>query len=54
MARRKPGELVGEIAICTGERRMAHVDAETDMVVWRMGRLEFDQLVWPIRPCGSW
>lgn len=44
VAVRKAGEVVGEMAIYTGERRMAHVDAETDMVVWRMSRLEFDQL----------
>ena len=41
---RQSGDLVGEMAICTGERRMAHVDAATDVVVWRMRRVEFDQL----------
>lgn len=41
---RKTGDLVGEMAICTGEKRMAHVNAQTDMLVWRMDRIEFDQL----------
>lgn len=41
---RKSGELVGEMSILTGERRTAHVDAETDMSVWRMSRVEFDEL----------
>lgn len=44
VAVRKPGDLVGEMAIYTGEPRMAHVDAETDSVVWRMTRLELDRL----------
>lgn len=44
IAVRKSPEILGEMSICTGEPRMAHVDAETDMVVWRMSRLEFDKL----------
>jgi eukaryotic-like serine/threonine-protein kinase len=44
VTRRESGELVGEMSILTGERRTAHVDAETDMSVWRMSRLEFDEL----------
>jgi CRP-like cAMP-binding protein len=38
------GDLVGEMAIVTGENRMAHVDAETDMSLWGMTRIEFDQM----------
>lgn len=41
---RKSGELVGEMSILTGERRTAHVEAETDMTLWRMSRVEFDEL----------
>ncbi len=44
VARRKSGELVGEMSILIGEHRTAHVDAETDMAVWRMSRVEFDEL----------
>jgi eukaryotic-like serine/threonine-protein kinase len=44
VTRRKSGELVGEMSILTGEYRTAHVEAETDMVVWRMSRVEFDEL----------
>lgn len=36
------GDIVGEMAILTGELRSAHVNAETDMQVWRMTRNEFD------------
>jgi eukaryotic-like serine/threonine-protein kinase len=41
---RKSGELVGEMSILIGERRTAHVEAETDMAVWRMSRVEFEEL----------
>lgn len=44
VARRRSGDLVGEMAILTGENRTAHVEAETDMVLWRMTRVEFDEL----------
>lgn len=44
VARRKAGELVGEMSILTGEKRTAHVDAETEMKMWRMSRFEFDEL----------
>ena len=40
----KPGEIVGEMAILTGEPRSAHVDAETDMKVWCITRKQFDSL----------
>ena len=41
---RKSGELVGEMSILTGEHRTAHVEAETDMAVWCMSRVEFDEM----------
>src|SRR5208283_4717855 len=44
VARRKSGDLVGEMAILTGENRTAHVEAETDMSLWRISRVEFDEL----------
>ncbi|MEW6114204.1 MAG: protein kinase [Thermodesulfobacteriota bacterium] len=44
VARRRAGDLIGEMAIVTGEERAAHVDAETDLTLWRMGRFEFDEL----------
>jgi eukaryotic-like serine/threonine-protein kinase len=44
VTQRKSGELVGEMSILTGDRRTAHVRAETDMAVWRMSRVEFDGL----------
>ena len=44
VTRRKSGELVGEMSILLGEHRTAHVEAETDMAVWRMSRVEFDEL----------
>jgi len=40
-----PGELFGELALLTGERRMAMVTAETDMVVAALSRQEFASLL---------
>ncbi|MBI5568481.1 MAG: protein kinase [Desulfomonile tiedjei] len=37
-----PGDLVGEMAILTGEHRNAHVDAQTDMDLWRLSRTAFE------------
>jgi eukaryotic-like serine/threonine-protein kinase len=37
-----PGDVVGEMAILTGERRTANVDAETDMVLWTVSGAAFD------------
>lgn len=39
------GSVVGEAALLTGERRNATVTAETDLVVWRVGRESFTGLV---------
>ena len=38
------GDIVGEIALLTGEPRTANVDAETDMILWSLTREEFDSL----------
>ena len=42
--RLKAGDIVGEMALLTGERRTAHVDAETDMTLWSLSRADFDTL----------
>jgi PAS domain S-box-containing protein len=44
VARRTSGDVVGEMAMLTGETRIAHVEAETDMSLWRISRVEFDAL----------
>jgi serine/threonine protein kinase len=36
------GDVVGEMAILTGEPRSAHVEAETDMKIWGLSRRQFD------------
>ena len=42
VARLKEGDVVGEMALITGEPRSAHVDAETDMQLWRLTKTQFD------------
>jgi eukaryotic-like serine/threonine-protein kinase len=37
-----PGDVVGEMAALTGEKRNANVDAETDMALWAITRPVFD------------
>ena len=44
VARLKSGDLVGEMAVLTGEPRSANVIAETDMVVWRLDKEAFDHV----------
>ncbi len=39
-----PGDLVGEMAILTGENRSAHVEAQSDMDLWRLNRVAFENL----------
>ncbi len=39
-----PGDIVGEMAILTGERRNADVVAETDMTLWAISRAAFDEM----------
>ena len=38
-----PGDVVGEMAILTGENRSAHVNAKTDMDLWKLSRSRFEQ-----------
>jgi CRP-like cAMP-binding protein len=38
-----PGDIVGEMALLTGEARSAHVVAQTDMELWRLNWTDFDE-----------
>ncbi len=42
IARLNAGDVVGEIALLTGARRTANVDAETDMTLWCLSKSQFD------------
>jgi serine/threonine protein kinase len=44
LARLRGGDIVGEIALLTGEPRTANVDAETDMILWSLTREQFDSI----------
>ncbi|MBU0517085.1 MAG: protein kinase [Proteobacteria bacterium] len=44
LAKSRPGDVVGEMAVLTGERRNAHVDAASDMILWGLSRAAFDDL----------
>jgi eukaryotic-like serine/threonine-protein kinase len=44
IARLKPGDVVGEMAVLTGEPRLASVSAETEMILWRIGKDQFEAL----------
>ncbi len=44
VARLQKGDLVGEMAILTGEKRSAHVEAETDMDLWVLSKKRFEIL----------
>jgi len=44
VARLQSGDVVGEMALITGEPRSAHVDAETDMHLWCLGKSQFDKI----------
>ncbi|MFO8082870.1 MAG: protein kinase [Desulfobacterales bacterium] len=44
VARLRDGDLVGEMAILTGEKRSAHVEAETDMRLWVLDKRRFEDL----------
>ncbi len=39
-----PGETVGEIAVLTGERRSAHVDAQTDLKLWKIDKTAIENI----------
>jgi len=40
----KAGDVFGEMAVLTGESRTANVDAETDMILWKLDRRDFEPL----------
>ncbi len=44
IAELKTGDVVGEMAVLTGEPRAANVEAQTDMVLWRLASKDFDAL----------
>ena len=44
ITRLKEGDVVGEMAVLTGEPRNAHVDAETDLELWGLTKNQFDAL----------
>jgi serine/threonine protein kinase len=44
VARLEGGDVVGEMAMLTGETRSAHVEAETDMQLWGLTRKKFDDI----------
>ncbi|MFH0823064.1 MAG: cyclic nucleotide-binding serine/threonine-protein kinase, partial [Pseudomonadota bacterium] len=44
LGRLGPGEIVGEMAIITGEKRTANVMAETDLHVLEVTRTDFDRM----------
>lgn len=44
VARLQSGDVVGEMALITGEPRSAHVDAETDMHLWCLEKSQFDKI----------
>lgn len=44
VAHLREGDVVGEMAVLTGEPRNAHVDAETDMEFWGLTKDRFDVL----------
>lgn len=44
VARLREGDIVGEMAILTGEPRSSHVDAETDMHLWKLPKVQFNSI----------
>jgi len=40
----RAGDTVGEMAVLTGEIRSAHVDAQTDVTLWRINREKFEEI----------
>jgi eukaryotic-like serine/threonine-protein kinase len=39
-----PGDILGEMAILTGEKRNSHVDAQTDMTLWCVSKADFERI----------
>ncbi len=50
VSRLKRGEIVGELAVLTGETRSANVYAETDMVLWALSLEQLDAMFVSCRP----
>ena len=50
ISRLKRGEIVGELAVLTGETRSANVHAETDMLLWTISLDAFDAISSLCRP----
>ena len=44
VARLRPGDVAGEMAVLTGEPRSAHLDAESDVVLWELSQKQFDRV----------
>jgi hypothetical protein len=44
ISRLGPGDIVGEMVTLTGESRNAHVDAESNLKLWAVSRIDFDEL----------
>ena len=44
VAMRRRGDIIGEMALVTGEPRSAHVEAGTDMDVWEISREDFEAI----------
>jgi CRP-like cAMP-binding protein len=44
VARLREGDVVGEIAVLTGEARSAHVDADCDMKLWSLSKKQFEEV----------
>ena len=44
IAQRRKGDVVGEMALLTGEPRNAHIDAESRMRLWELSRDDFDNV----------
>jgi CRP-like cAMP-binding protein len=44
ISRCSEGDIVGEMALLTGEPRSAHVEAETDMILWGLTQGQFERI----------
>jgi len=44
ISRCREGDIIGEMALLTGEPRSAHVDAETDMELWGLTQEQFERI----------
>jgi tRNA A-37 threonylcarbamoyl transferase component Bud32/Tfp pilus assembly protein PilZ len=44
LVRLSEGDIIGEMAILTGEKSSSHVDAETDMDLWALSKAKFNTI----------